>query len=98
MQCAPRIIELVFEPVDFPLQLVPLLAIPVAILIGSLVLAAQPLDLALLSFQLGDQLVARRRAPFGPEHVSLMPRFGREYKRKLRRSRRSDGGSERITR
>jgi hypothetical protein len=98
MQRTPRLIELVFEPVDLPPQLVPLLAIPVAILIGSLMLAAQPLNLALLPFQLGDQLVTRRRAPFRPEHVSLMPRFGREYKRKLRRSRRSDGGSERITR
>jgi hypothetical protein len=98
MQRTPRIIELVFEPVDLPLQLVPLLAIPVAVLIGPLMLASQSLDLALLSFQLGDQLVARRRAPFRAEHVSLMPRFGREYTRKLRRSRRSDGGSERITR
>ena len=98
MQRPPRITELVFEPVDLPLQLVPLLAIPVAILIGPLMLAAQPLNLVLLSFQLGDQLVARRRAPFRPEHVSLMPRFGREYKRKLRRSRRSDGGPEITTR
>jgi len=71
MQRPPRITELVFEPVDLPLQLVPLLAIPVAILIGPLMLAAQPLNLVLLSFQLGDQLVARRRAPFRPEHVRL---------------------------
>jgi len=73
MQGPPRIIELVFEPVDFPLELVALLPIPVAVLIGPLVLAAQTLDLALLSFQLFDQLVARRRAPFSLVHVSLMP-------------------------
>jgi hypothetical protein len=48
-------------------------------------LAAQPLDFALLSFQLFEI------------SLSLIPRFGLQYKRKLRRSRRSDGGSERIT-
>jgi len=73
MQRPPRIIELVLEPVDLLLQLVALLTIPVAVLIGPLVLASQSLDLALLSLQLCDQLVSRRRAPFWLEHASLMP-------------------------
>jgi hypothetical protein len=95
---APRQIEVIFEPLDLLAQRIAFLTIPIPILIRAFVLASEPLDFALLSLQLLDQLVARRRAPFGPEHVSVMPRFGREYKLKLRRSRRSDSESERITR
>jgi hypothetical protein len=104
MQRPPRIVELVFESVDLLPQVVPLLPIPIPILVSPLVLTAQPLnlaplpfDFALLPLEFVDQLFARCRAPRG-SHACLMPRLGREYKRKLRRSRRSDGGSERITR
>jgi hypothetical protein len=61
-------------------------------------LAAQPVDFALLSFQLFDQLIARRRAPFRPEHVWLMPRFVGEYKRNTAALAPQNGRSERITR
>jgi len=63
----------------------------------SLNLAALPIDLALLPFEFGDQFFARRGAPLR-SHASVMPRFNRQYKRKLRRSRRLDGGSSGITR
>jgi hypothetical protein len=104
MQRAPGVVEIVFEPVDSLPKLVSLLPIPIAVLVRTLLLTAQPLnltalpiDLALLPFEFVDQLFARRRAP-PRSHAPLMPRLDCEYKRKLRRSRRSDGGSERITR
>jgi hypothetical protein len=104
MQRAPRLVEVVFEAVDFLPELVPLLPVAVPIPVRPLMLTAQPLnfaplpvDLSLLAFELVDQLFTRRRAP-GGSHASLMPRLDHEYKRKLRRSRRSDGGPERITR
>jgi hypothetical protein len=104
MQRAPGVIEVLFEPVDFLPELIPLLAIPIPVPVGPLMLAAQPLnlsalpiDLTLLPFEFGDQLFARRGAPLR-SHASVMPRFNRPYKWKLRRSRRSDGGSRGITR
>jgi hypothetical protein len=97
MQGATGLVQFVFEPVNLLLQLVPLLAVPVPILIGALVFATQPLDLSLLPLEFGDQVVARRRAP-GLSHASVMPRLDREYKRKRWRSRRSGAGSEVTTR
>jgi hypothetical protein len=104
MQRASGVIEVVFEAVDLLPKLVPLLPIAIPVSVRPLMLPAQPLnlaalpvDLALLSFELRDQLLARRRAPRG-SHASLMPRLDLAYKGKLRRSRRSDSGSERITR
>ena len=98
MQGASGVIELVFEPVDFLPELVPLLSIPIPVLISPLMLTAQPFDFPLLPFQLADQFVARRGAPLRSQHTLLMPSFGEEYKQKLRRSRRLDGGSRGITR
>jgi hypothetical protein len=104
MQRPPRVVELVFDSVDLFPQLVPLLSIAIPGLVGSLVLPAQPLnlaplpfDFALLPFELLDQLFARGCAP-RRSHACLMPRLGQRYKGKLRRSRRSDGGLERISR
>ncbi len=89
---------------QFSPELVPLLPIAIPVSVRALMLAAQPLsltaltlDLALLSFELGDQLFARCHASCY-SHASLMPPLDQEYKWKLRRSRRSDGGSEGITR
>ena len=73
MRRPSRFIELVFEAIDLLLELIALLTISVAVLIGALVFASQSLDLALLAFELLNQLVARRRAPFRLEHASLMP-------------------------
>ena len=104
MQRAPGVIEVVFEAVDFLPQLVSLLPIAIPVSVRPLMLPAQllnltalPVDFALLSFELRNQLFARRRAP-RDSHASLMPRLDHAYKGKLRHSRRSDDGSERITR
>jgi hypothetical protein len=59
----PRVVELVLESVDLLAEGVPLLAVPIPIAIRALVLAPQPLDLALFSLELRDQLVTRRGAP-----------------------------------
>jgi hypothetical protein len=48
--------------------------------------------------QMGETGLMHRTMEAAIRGPGLMPRFGREYKRKLRRSRRSAGGSERITR
>jgi hypothetical protein len=101
---SPRAIELIAQAFDFFAQRVSLIAIPIPIAVRARVLAPQPLDLTLLSlqrvhqtFELRDQLLAGGGAP-SRLHTSLMPRSGWEYKRKLRRARRSESGSERITR
>jgi hypothetical protein len=80
MQGPPRVIQFVFEPLNFLAQLVPLLPIPGAILIRPFVLSAQSLDLALLLFQFSDQLLARRRAPLHSQHTVLMPCLKEKYK------------------
>ena len=63
------LVELVFEPVDIPLQLVALLAIPIPVLVRALLLAAQPLDLALLSFELVNQRVRATPCAIPCAHV-----------------------------
>jgi hypothetical protein len=98
MQGAASVIQVVFEPVDFFPKLIPLLPIPIPVLICPLMLTAQPFDLPLLPFKLSDQFVARRGAPLRSQHTVLMPCLSEEYKRKLRRSRRSDDGSGVTTR
>jgi hypothetical protein len=95
---APREVEVVFEPLDLLAQRVAFLSISIPILIRPLMLASQPFDLALLPLELLEQFVPRRGAPLDTQHALLMPCSGEEYKRKLRRSRRSESGSELITR
>jgi hypothetical protein len=51
MQRSTRVVQLVFEALNFLPQTVPFLTIPIA-------LAPQLLLFALLSFELGDQLLA----------------------------------------
>ena len=85
---AAGVVELVFESVDLLAKCVPLLSVPVSIPIRPLVLAPQSLDLTLLSLQLRDQVVPRRRAPSGV-HASVMPWSSMKYKQeRLRAARR----------
>lgn len=98
MQRASGVVEFVFEPFDLLAERVPFLAIPIPVLISRLMLAAPALDLPLLPFKLSDQLLARRGAPLRSQHTLLMPCLAEEYKRKVRRSRRSDDGSQLTTR
>jgi hypothetical protein len=95
---APRQIEVVFEPLDLLAQRVAFLTISIPILIRPLMLATEPFNLALLPLEFLEQLVARGGAPLRSQHTVLMPRSREEYKRKLRHSRGSDGGSEIRTR
>ena len=60
-------------------------------------LAAKTLVFTLLAFQFGDQFFARGCAP-ARLHALVMPRPDRKYKRKVRRSRRSDGEMRLTTR
>ena len=90
-------VQLVFEPFDLLAQLVAFTTVPITLLLRPFALAAQPFILALLPFELGDQVLARCGAP-ARSHALVMPRFDGKYKRKLRRSRRSDAESEVTTR
>ena len=88
MQRALGVVEVVFQPLDLFAELIAVAPIAVAIPIRTLVLSPQPLDLstlsldlALLPFQLGDQLITRRRAPFR-EHAPVMARLKNLYKYK----------------
>jgi len=97
VQRAPRIIELVFEPVDLLAQPVAFAPIAVPVAFRLFAFASQTLVLTLSPFQFGDQILARGRAP-ARVHGFVMPRVDRKYKRKLRRSRRSDGDLRATTR
>jgi hypothetical protein len=75
-----RVVQLVFEPVDFLAEGVALLPVPIPIAIRPFVLAAEPLDLALLPQQLRDQFLAGCGEP--PRlHATVMPRLRTQYKR-----------------
>jgi hypothetical protein len=70
MQLALGAVQIVFQPVDPLAQLIAIPAVPIAIPIGALVLAPQPLDflalpfkLALLALEFLDQLFTRCRSP-----------------------------------
>jgi hypothetical protein len=90
-------IQLVFEPFDLLTQPVAFTTISIPFLLRSFALPAQAFILALLPFELGDQVLSGCGAP-ARSHAPVMPRFNEEYKRKLRRSRRSDAGSQVTTR
>jgi hypothetical protein len=76
---AARPIELVTQPFDFSLQAIALVAVPIAVLIGALLLTAQPLDFPLLPLDFCDELVARGRAP-ARVHARFMARLQKKYK------------------
>lgn len=59
MQRPPRIVQLVFEPIDLFAQAVAFLLMPVPL---PFQFASQPLGFALAAFEFGDQYVARRGA------------------------------------
>ncbi len=97
VQGSARRVQLVFEPFDLLAQPVAFTTIPIPFLLRPFALPAQPFILALLPFEFGDQILAGCGAP-ARSHVLVMPRFNEEYKRKLRRSRGSDAGSQLRTR
>ena len=86
MDRASGVIQLAFEPVDFLPQVLAFLSMAIALVLQ---VAPQALVFAFLSFEFGDQFFARGRAP-ARLHAQVMPWTDRKYKRKLRRSRRSD--------
>jgi hypothetical protein len=90
-------IQFVFEPIDLLAQAITFTPVSHALPLGSVAFAPQTLILALLPFNLCDQLLARRGAPTR-SHTLVMPRVDRKYKRKLRRSRRSNVESRATTR
>jgi hypothetical protein len=83
------VVELVFELVDLLAEGIPLLPIPVPIAVGAFVLTPQPLDLALFSLELGDQVVTRRGAP-SRIHAPVMPRSSTKYKKECVNTRAAD--------
>jgi hypothetical protein len=83
------LIELVLEFLDLLAQLVAIVAIAIPGPVGALVLAAQavnllplPRDLALLEFELGDQLLTSRGMPTRLQ-TSVMPDSPISYKYNL---------------
>ena len=90
-------VQLVFEPFDLLAQPVAFTTISIPFLLCPFALATQPFILALLSFELGDQILAGCGAP-ARSHALVMPWFNAEYKRKLRRWRRSDTAAQVTTR
>jgi hypothetical protein len=90
-------VQLVFEPFDLLTQPVAFTTIPIPFPLHPFALPAQAVILALLPFELGDQILSGCGAP-ARSHAPVMPRFNEEYKRKLRRSRRSDTRSQVTTR
>jgi hypothetical protein len=92
MQRALGGVQFLFEPVNLASQPIAFLPKPIPLapqllhIAGDLVaLTPQPLVVAFLPFDLGDEVVTSIRAP-ARVHALVMPRFDREYKRKLRRS------------
>jgi hypothetical protein len=82
MQLPARLVEFVFKPIDLLPQLVAVAPITIAIPIRALVFAPQPFDLALLSLQLFDQFLTRRRGP-SRLHAPVMARLKNLYKYRL---------------
>jgi hypothetical protein len=81
-----RRVQLFFEPVNLSSQPVAFLLKPIPLaaqlvhIAGDLVpLTSQPLVVALLPFDLGDEVGTSIRAP-ARVHAVVMPRFDREYK------------------
>jgi hypothetical protein len=88
-----RRIQFVFEPLDLLAQRVPFATVPIARMSGSVLVATEafdfallPRDLLLLPLELGDQFLARRRAP-PRSHAAVIASCGAKYKRKLTSSR-----------
>jgi hypothetical protein len=84
---ATGVLEQIFESVDLLSKRVPFLPIPIPVPIGSLVLAPQAVDFALLAlqhpqrvFELRDQFLTRRGPP-SRLHAPVMPRSRMEYKK-----------------
>jgi hypothetical protein len=88
-----RGIQVVFEPLDFLAQGVSFASVSIARFARAVLVATEPFDFvllprdfALLPFQFGDQLLARRRAP-PRSHASVIASCEIKYKRKLMSSR-----------
>lgn len=79
MRGTSHAIKLVAQALDLFLQMIALVSIPIPIPIRARLLASESLDLALLSLELSDHLVAGRGAP-ARVHASVMPRRETEYK------------------
>jgi hypothetical protein len=86
MPRAARLVQIVFEPVDLPAQLITIPPVPIPIAVGPLVLAPQAVDLpplsrdlALLPLKFGDQLLAGGRLP-SRAHAPVMARLAKRYK------------------
>ena len=90
-------VQLAFEPFDLLAQPVAFTTIQIPFMLRPFALPAQAFILALLPFELGDQILAGCSAP-ARSHALVMPRFNEEYKRKLRRSRCSDARSQATSR
>jgi hypothetical protein len=89
VQCSLGGIEVVFQALDLLAHAVTFATIPVPVSFRPVPFTTQPLILPLAPLQLGDQLLARSGAPVRL-HAPVMPEPDWKYKRKLRRSRRSD--------
>jgi hypothetical protein len=102
---APRGVQFFFEPVNLSSQPIAFLPEPIPLapqlvdIARALIpLTSQPLVVALLPFDLGDEVVTSIRAPARVHARARYAPFDCECKWKLRRSRRSDVGSEVTTR
>jgi hypothetical protein len=88
-----RRVQVVFEPLDFlteDVSFAPIsvagLSSPLAVVTEAIDFALLPRDFALLLLELGDQLLARRRAP-PRSHASVIAPCTKKYKRKRTSSR-----------
>jgi hypothetical protein len=81
MELPPRLVEIVFKPIDLFAEHLALAPIPIAIAIRALVLAPQSLDLALLPLEFSDQFFASGRVPLRV-HAPVMARSKNLYKYK----------------
>lgn len=81
-----RVVELIFEVLDLLAERIAFVAVTIPVPIRSLVLAPQPLDLALLPLELGDQFFTRCRVPLRL-HASVMPRLSTKYKKRVKAAR-----------
>jgi hypothetical protein len=75
------LVEVVFEPIDLLAELVAVAPISIPIALHTLMLASQPLVLALQSLEFGDQFLAGGRVP-SRVHAPVMTRLENRYKYK----------------
>jgi hypothetical protein len=86
MQRAARVVEIVFEPIDFFTQLIAVATVPIAIAVRALMLTPQSLDLSTLALDLAllplecvNQFFAGGRPP-SRVHATVMARSRNLYK------------------